>query len=242
MNPSTLPIETPDIETSSEDYARRFSGTVGDYFLRKQIEILFELVKPWPGARVLDVGGGHAQTAPPLVKAGFGVTVAGSTLECRRRLDQLLDPDTYEFRIGNLFSLPFEEKSFDLVLAFRLLPHLDHWPLLIAELCRLARKAVVVDYPDLRSVNLFSKFLFKPKKALEGNTRPFRCFHRRELLRAFSSHNFGQPLFRPEFFLPMALHRALNSGPSSTRMESFFLRIKLTPRLGSPVILRVTSR
>ena len=48
-----------DIETSSEDYARRFSGKVGEYFLTVQSEITLQLLEQWEKAKVLDVGGGH---------------------------------------------------------------------------------------------------------------------------------------------------------------------------------------
>jgi 2-polyprenyl-3-methyl-5-hydroxy-6-metoxy-1,4-benzoquinol methylase len=63
--------EYADVETSSEGYARRFSGEVGKYFLEVQTQITLELLKPWPRARVLDVGGGHGQLALPLVNAGY---------------------------------------------------------------------------------------------------------------------------------------------------------------------------
>ncbi|MBU1702036.1 MAG: class I SAM-dependent methyltransferase [Candidatus Eisenbacteria bacterium] len=233
-------VEWADVETSSEEYARRFSGEVGKYFLDLQTQITLELLTPWPGARILDIGGGHGQLALPLVQAGYQVTVAGSRPACQMRLSRLLPDGSYDFKVGDLLSLPMENKSFDVVLSFRLLPHLESWPGLIAECCRLAAKAVIVDYPDIRSINLFSRMLFRAKKAVEKNTRPFTCFSRAELLTEFSTHHFGHPLFRPEFFIPMALHRALNSGPGSRRMESVCRQLGLTGLLGSPVILRVT--
>jgi len=233
-------IESADVETSSEGYARRFSGEVGKYFLDLQTQIALELLTPWPGAKILDIGGGHGQLAPPLVEAGFQVTVAGSSPACQRRLSRLLPDGSYDFKVGNLLSLPMENNSFDVVLSFRLLPHLESWPALIAECCRLAAKAVIVDYPDIRSINVFSRIFFRVKKAIEKNTRPFTCFSRREIVSEFSIHHFGHPLFRPEFFIPMALHRALKNGPRSRQLESVCRHLGLTAFLGSPVILRVT--
>jgi 2-polyprenyl-3-methyl-5-hydroxy-6-metoxy-1,4-benzoquinol methylase len=232
-------LETADLETSSEDYARRFSGEVGKYFLDLQTRITLDLLAPWPGARVLDIGGGHGQLAQPLVESGYRVTVAGSSLACQDRLRRLLPEGGYEFRAGNLLALPFEDKSFEAVISFRLLPHLESWPGLIAECCRLAASAVIVDYPDIRSINIFSKIFFGLKKAVEKNTRPFSCFSRQELIREFSAHGFGRPLFRPEFFLPMALHRAMKTAALSRLAESACRRLGLTVLWGSPVILRV---
>ena len=232
--------EFADVETSSEGYAQRFSGPVGEFFLALQTQIVLEFLKPWPRAKILDIGGGHGQLALPLIEAGYEVTVAGSHPSCRERLDRLLPTDSYVFQVGNLLNLPLEDNSFDIVLSFRLLPHVEDWPELIAECCRLAEKAVIVDYPDIRSINIFSKLFFQIKKGIEKNTRPFRCFSRRELREAFSKHHFSQSLFRPEFFLPMALHRALKNRTLSGQLEAISQRLGLTSLLGSPVILRVT--
>src|SRR6266850_2302971 len=49
-------------------------------------------------------------------------------------------------------------------LAFRLLPHVTRWPELIAEMGRLARQAVIVDYPTTRSVNAASGTFFSLKR------------------------------------------------------------------------------
>jgi 2-polyprenyl-3-methyl-5-hydroxy-6-metoxy-1,4-benzoquinol methylase len=232
--------EFADVETSADDYAWRFSGSVGEFFLDLQTQITLELLKPWPKAKVLDIGGGHGQLAGPLIEAGYEVTVAGSQPVCEERLRRLLSPGSYSFIWGNLLSLPLEDNSFDVVLSFRLLPHVEAWPDLISECCRLARKAVIVDYPDLRSVNIFSKLFFQMKKAIEKNTRPFTCFSRREIMAEFTRHHFSQFLLRPEFFLPMALHRALKSGTRSRQLEAMCGRFGLTDLLGSPIILRVT--
>src|SRR5690348_10446475 len=64
--------ETADVETSSDDYARRFAGTVGAWFLERQADATRELLADLPhGAKVVDVGGGHAQLTPMLVEAGY---------------------------------------------------------------------------------------------------------------------------------------------------------------------------
>jgi ubiquinone/menaquinone biosynthesis C-methylase UbiE len=146
--------ETADIETASSDYAQRFSGKTGEYFLEVQTNITLKLLEPWPRARVLDIGGGHAQIAVPLVQEGFDVTVTGSSELCRERLDRFLEPGTFKFRCCNMLELPFESNTFDIVLAFRLVSHVNRWRELLAELCRVSREAVIVDYPDLRSFNL----------------------------------------------------------------------------------------
>ena len=46
-------LEPPDIETASDEYAGRFGGAVGEYFLDRQNGIILGLLRPWPGAAVL---------------------------------------------------------------------------------------------------------------------------------------------------------------------------------------------
>jgi SAM-dependent methyltransferase len=233
--------ETADIETASNDYAQRFSGKTGEYFLEVQTNISLKLLEPWPQARVLDVDGGHAQISVPLVQRGFDVTVTGSSELCRERLDRFLEPGTFQFRCCDMLELPFESNTFDIVLAFRLVSHVNRWRELLAEMCRVSREAVIIDYPDLRSFNFVSEQFFQAKKAIEGNTRPFRCFHRSELLDELAGHGFTRPTIRPEFFVPMAIHRVLRHVWFSKAMESCSRRIGLSRLFGSPVILRVVS-
>jgi len=89
--------ETADIETATADYASRFKGVAGEFFLDRQFEITLNLLEDFPKARILDVGGGHAQLAEPLVQKGFDVTVTGSADSCRTRLDQRLAPDSFDY-------------------------------------------------------------------------------------------------------------------------------------------------
>ncbi len=239
-----MPIQSQkaDIETSSEDYARRFSGKIGEYFLDIQTKITLDQLKPYPKASILDVGGGHAQIAVPLVKSGFNLTVVGSDDVCKERLTKFLNKTSFKYNTCNLLSLPFENKSFDIVTCFRLLTHEDNWQVQISELCRVAKFSVIIDYPDIRSFNIFYKILFKMKKKYEGNTRTFRNFSRKELAREFEKHGFRSPVFKAEFFLPMVIHRALKNVKFLGMLEKFFYIIGLTKYLGSPVILRVERK
>jgi SAM-dependent methyltransferase len=231
--------ETADIETSSEGYARRFSGPVGEYFLGVQAAAVLRLLAPWPGARVLDVGGGHAQLAPSLVAHGHRVTVVGSDEVCRERLDRALPSGSFEFRAADLLGLPFPDRSFDAVLAFRLLAHVERWPELVGELCRVADRALLVDYSDTRSFNALYGPLFDWKRRIEGNTRTFITFRPGEVIAECARHGLGRPAVEREFFVPMVVHRALGRAGLSRAVEKASAALGLTRALGSPVILRV---
>ena len=146
-----LPInytETADIETSSDDYAQRFSGEIGLWFLKVQEEVTLKMISPWPGATILDVGGGHGQLTGSLIDNGYRVSVLGSAEVCKKRIQEFIDRGLCEFTTGNIIELPYPDKAFDIVISFRLLPHVTKWKQLIRELTRVARRAVVVDYPS----------------------------------------------------------------------------------------------
>src|SRR6476660_3071093 len=101
-------VENADIGTSSEDYARRFAGAVGRWFVETQSRMTLSLLGSLPiGASILDVGGGHAQIAPPLIEAGYEVTVVGSDPVCSARLQPWLSTNRCRFEVANLQALPF---------------------------------------------------------------------------------------------------------------------------------------
>lgn len=235
-------LETADIETASEGYASRFSGPAGEYFLARQADITLKLLGDLPGARVLEVGGGHAQLAEPLLKNGYNVTITGSDDSCRRRLDQRLATGSFTYLTCDSLSLPFDDRSFDVVMAFRLLPHVDRWQQLLAELCRVADKCLIVDYPDRRSTNILYSQLFAMKKKMEGNTRTFTLFTRRQMANEVTGHGFNRPRFTPEFLLPMVVHRKLDNKALSNLIESSFRLTGLTKFFGSPIIFRSDRR
>jgi len=231
--------ETPDIETSSDNYASRFSGRVGTWFLQVQEDATLGMLTPYPGARVLDVGGGHGQLTGALVREGYKVTVLGSSEVCKNRIQRFVDEGSCDFKVGNVLDLPFDNEEFDVVISHRLVPHVNDWNRLIREMARVSRDAVIIDYPPIRSLNYIEPLLFRFKKMMEGNTRHYTSFRESELLTEFRKAGFVKDDRYPEFFLPMVLHRVLKQpGPSST-MEGICRRVGLTKFFGSPVVLKL---
>jgi 2-polyprenyl-3-methyl-5-hydroxy-6-metoxy-1,4-benzoquinol methylase len=234
--------EDADVVTSSDAYARRFSGAVGAFFLEVQREATLELLRPFAAARVLEVGGGHGQLTGALVDAGFEVTVLGSAATCETRVRPWTAAGRARFLVGDLIEPPLEPRSFDVVLCYRLLAHARRWPQLVAALARLAGRAVIVDYPTRRSVNAVAELLFALKKGVEKDTRPFRVFAQREVEAAFAAQGLSPAGRRPEFFFPMALHRATGSARLARALEAAAWKTRLTRVFGSPLIARFERR
>jgi SAM-dependent methyltransferase len=234
--------EDADVETSSDAYARRFGGAVGGYFLERQSAAVLELLRPWPGASVLDVGGGHGQVTGPLVEAGYAVTVLGSDPACEARVRQWTSSGRARFLAADLLAPGLADRSYDAVLSLRLLPHVRRVGELVATLARLARAAVIVDYPTRRSVNAVSGLLFGLKRGFEGDTRPFSVFGDLEIEAAFAARGYFPSGRQPQFFAPMALYRALGSAGVARAIEGTASALGLTRALGSPVVLRLERR
>lgn len=234
--------ETADIETASDDYASRFAGPAGEYFLATQTRLTLDLLKDLPGASVLEVGGGHGQLTRPLIDHGHAVTVTGSADICRARLDRSCAPGSFRYLTCDSLNLPFADREFDVVMAFRLLPHTTRWQRLVEEMCRVAGRAVILDYPDKRSANILYDLLFDIKKRMEGNTRVYTLFTRKQLRGQLQANGFEAPWFRPEFFMPMVIHRKLNNPLLSRTVEAVCRAAGLTRMFGSPIILRSDRR
>jgi ubiquinone/menaquinone biosynthesis C-methylase UbiE len=191
-----------------------------------------------PGSAVLEVGGGHGQLVPFLAERGYRIEVLGSDASCSERIRPWIERGACSFRTGDILSLPYPDRSFDAVLGFRLLPHVRNWRGLIGELCRVARRGVVADYASSRSINAVSKWTFRWKKRAEGNTRPFSVFAAGDVRSTFEAAGFRTTGHRPQFILPMVLHRKLRSRSLSEAIEAPARIAGLTRLLGSPVIVR----
>jgi 2-polyprenyl-3-methyl-5-hydroxy-6-metoxy-1,4-benzoquinol methylase len=234
--------ETADIETSSADYARRFAGPTGEWLLRVQADATLAMLKPYPNATILEVGGGHGQLTPHLVEAGHAVTILGSDESCQERIRPWLEAGQCQFQVGNVLAMPYADNAFDVVISYRFLAHVEQWQAFLSELTRVAKQAVIVDYPTLRSINYITPLLFSLKKGVEGNTRPYTCYSEPELLAFARSLGLSVGDRYAQFFWPMVLHRVLKQPQISALLEGSVRGLGLSRLLGSPVILKLVKR
>lgn len=237
METQPPPPPMADIDTASDDYATRFAGATGQWLLDVQEQGTRKLLAQTSSVQsILDVGGGHAQLTECLLADNRTLTVAGSAPTCGNRLQPFLDPPRAQYVPANLLQLPFPEQSFDLVTSFRLLTHCEPWEELVAQLCRVARTYVLVDYPTSQSVNAIAPAFFGAKKKVEHNTRYWHSFRHTEVDDAFTRNGFHRVATFKQFFFPMALHRMLRSRILSRSMEGLARSIGATRLWGSPVI------
>lgn len=230
--------ENNDIETSNDDYATRFKGAVGAWMLGVQTKLTRKLLANEKVGTLLDVGGGHGQLAHPLADDGWDITVLGSAKSCEHRIKDLTDAGRAKFVMGNVIELPFPDKSFDVVICFRLLTHCDHWEQLVKELVRVSRGPIIVDYPTSQSLNAIAPMFFAAKKKYEKNTRTWTLFRHQQIDEAFSKAGAKVESRRKQFALPMVIHRALKNASVSAFLEGCCRAVGLSALFGSPVIVR----
>ena len=234
-------ITTPDIETSSAGYAGRFAGPVGAYLLDVQAEAADRLLSKvdFQGRRALDVGGGHAQLTRLLLAQGFDVWVHGSAASCAERLAPLTAEarGRLHFVTSSLWALPFDDRTFDLVLGIRLLAHVERWQALLAEMARVCRQCLLVEYAPIMSANILEPWLFSLKRRIEGNTRPFFCYSLRQVAPELRRQGFVELAEQKQFLIPLVVHRALKRPGLSRRIETWNRGLGLTRRLGGPALL-----
>lgn len=235
--------EYPDVAASTDEYAQRFAGPVGRWFLDVQNTFILSTLGGYGRPlRVVDVGGGHAQLAGPFSDAGHTVEVVGSSAECAVRLSPWVDSGACTFRTASLLDLPYADGEFDVAVCIRTLVHISDADRLIAELCRVARYGVIVDYATSQSLNVLSEPLFEVKLKVEQNTRRFRTFPRVKVESSFEQRGFAVKEVHPQYFFPMALHRAHGSAVLGRMLESVPQHMGLTRRWGSPIILHAQRR
>ena len=134
--------------------AARFGGPIGQLLLEDQERALFAFLGDVSRLRVLDLGTGTGRAAIALSKRGATVTGVDASREmlnvARRRASE--ERLSIEFLEGDVHALAWPDRAFDAVVCFRLLMHVPGWRTAMAELCRVADKRVIFDYPSIASL------------------------------------------------------------------------------------------
>lgn len=225
--------EQPDLISSAPEYARRFEGNWGRYLLSVQNRLVADCLPANGAVSLLDVGGGHGQLLETYGDKGIMPTVFGSDEASFQQLDR----DRIPCVAGDFLNLPFDDQTYDTVVSVRQLTHIENWRQSLAELCRVAKTDVVIDYPSLFSFNVLTPLLFKLKQGLEGDTREYSLFHNREIRDEFAQNGFRVASRNGQFFLPIVVHRLFKAATPLRGMEKLFRAIGLTDLAGSPMIL-----
>jgi len=216
---------------------RRFGGPIGDIIASEQARVLAGFVGDVRDRPVLDVGTGTGRAALLLARCGARVTGVDASAEMlavarRRAADEQVD---VQFLPGDVHALDFADRSFDVVVSLRVLMHTVGWRQSLAELCRVSRDLVVIDYPSAHSLAAIESVARHVTHAFGANTEPYRVFRDRTIASAFDANGFRIRSIHKQFVLPIALHKALGSRRFTAGVEDALARGGLLRAAGSPV-------
>ncbi|MBM7069095.1 class I SAM-dependent methyltransferase [Actibacterium sp. 188UL27-1] len=229
--------DQPDLDPSTDRYAARFQGRAGEWLLSRQTDALMALIGDDRDVTILDVGGGHGQVARPLAQAGHTVTVLATSDAALGQVKDI-DSDLLKTTVGPILPLPFADTSFDIVTSFRIMAHIGDWSALLAEMTRVARRAVIFDFPIPGGFNMLEPLLFGLKKRMEGDTRRFDTMRRADVSICLEQHGFPAQRHIGQFVLPMVVHRKLKQPAISGTLEGVCRAVGLASTIGTPVVMR----
>jgi ubiquinone/menaquinone biosynthesis C-methylase UbiE len=218
---------------------RRFSGPIGELVAKSQARVLANMVGRIKDRQMLDVGTGTGRAALILAAGGAKVTAVDAseemlTIARQRAADDML---SINFQRGDAHALEFADRSFDAVVSFRMLMHTPEWERCVAELCRVAERLVIVDYPSATSAALFESLTRRAMHAAGVTTEAYRVFTARTIARAFERNQFRIRSVHRQFVLPIALHKAIGSRRFTLWSERVLDHAGLLKPFGSPVTL-----
>jgi|SRR3989344_731336 len=136
-----MPETTNYLKHSSTNPLQRF---LIDNFYRR----LLQTIKPIRARKILDVGCGEGFTLVKIKQARIGEIYEGiDNSSAALKLGKKLYPKL-NINKGDIYNLPYNDASFDLVICTEVLEHLEHPEKAVKELARVAKKYIVISVPN----------------------------------------------------------------------------------------------
>ena len=150
---------------------RRFGGPIGQLIAGEQARVLANMIGRIQERTILDVGTGTGRAALMLARGGARVTAIDASEQMlevarQRAAEQMVKVN---FLRGDAHALDFKDRSFDVVVCLRVLMHTPDWRRCLAELCRVADRLVIFDYPSATSAALVA---VRGAARVSGGRRP----------------------------------------------------------------------
>lgn len=224
--------------------ADRFGGPFGRYLEDAEV-VLFTGLLDRTSTRILDAGAGTGKLALALMERRAEVTASDFSLPMLgvARAKAAAQGLPARFVAADLQSLAFADRSFDCAVCSRVLMHVGRWHVGVRELCRVARAAVILDFPARASFAGLDA-LWKQLRAgsQHGPRQAYRTFTVREVSRELERHGFTVVRVVRSFVLPVQLHRWLNRPRLSRAVEAVGRMLGFTALLGSPVTVKAVRK
>lgn len=217
----------------------RFGGPIGRYILEREATWMAEAIQPAPGRRILDVATGSGRAAIGFAAAGATVIGLDFSREMLRVGRDRAAASAVRVALGvaDAHHLPIATQSVDAAVCLRLLMHVIDWRGCVAELCRVARSRVVVDFPARGSAAAIESAARRAAHRLGRGGEAYRVIAERDMVAAFAAHGFRLARTRRLFVLPIALHKAVGRLGFTKALEGALGSMGLNRLFGSPVMM-----
>jgi ubiquinone/menaquinone biosynthesis C-methylase UbiE len=139
------------------------------------------------------------------------------------------------FMCGGAHALQFANREFEVAICLRVLMHAPDWQRCLAELCRVAERLVIFDYPAAMSAALLESMSRRVVHTLGARIEAYRVFSDRAIREALERSNFRVRSVHRQFVMPILFHKAIGSRKFTIWAEDVLDRIGLLKRFGSPV-------
>lgn len=224
--------------------ALRFGGPIGAHLQATQQALMLDSLAPVAGRTILDVGTGTGRAALAFARAGATVTGIDASAEmldvARRHAAEAGLGATFE--TGDAHQIPFPDRSFDAAVSLRVIMHTPNWRQCVAELCRVSRDTVIVDFPALGSVASVEVGLRRLRRAFGGAVEAYRTLSEASVRDALESAGFVVTRVHRQFVLPINFHKLFNSLGVTLAIERALAAVGLLAVFGSPVTVVATRR
>jgi ubiquinone/menaquinone biosynthesis C-methylase UbiE len=217
--------------------SRRFGGPIGEYVASSQARVLANMVGRIKDRSILDVGTGAGRAAILMARGGARVTAVDASEQMLEVARQRAAEERLKIKFlrGDAHALQFSDREFDVALCLRVLMHAPDWRRCLAELCRVAERLVIFDYPAAMSAALLESMSRRVVHTLGARTEAYRVFSDGAIRRALDQSNFRVRSVHRQFVMPIQFHRAIGSRKFTIWSEDLLDRVGLLQRLGSPV-------
>lgn len=147
-----------------------------------------EAILKFAGKRVLDAGCGNGAYVRYLCHCGYdayGFDLVKS---------EIRDEVKSCFFVANILYMPFKDNTFDTILAFEVLEHIEDVDLALAELYRVAKKNIIISVPDCQLDEKFASSGLVFSHWIDRTHR--QTFTKESLKQILMSHGFSIELFK----------------------------------------------
>ncbi len=187
----------------------RFSGAVGRYIAEHQLSFLLNHSEPLPGLKILDVGAGTGRIALELAGRGAVVLAADASSKMLAILKEKAFLQGIPVKTSRIDAhhLPFPDRSFDMVISFRMIMHVVDWRRSLSELCRVSAGQVALDFPPRSGFAGLAPLIHPLIRPFNSNHQSYKVFSIAEVTTALQAEGFAVEAVDRHLVLPFGLHR-----------------------------------